>query len=262
MEVTKENIISLTDEQKSDLLIQLNKSGYDNYLLADIFNITVRDLIDYLKEINSYYKECNNPECSEGIQLYTEFSKRSAALDNLNPKCKTCVKEWDKQHYIETRVERLEHYRDNKEELSAQRFEWGLKNKDKISGYNSQYYNDNKEKITEYMLTRKDERRDAVRKHHQNNRAKMREYTRRYNLNKVQATPSWANLDKIQKIYQQAIDLEKQDGIKRHVHHEIPLHGVDENGVHVVCGLHIETNLQILTESENLKKGNKFNANR
>ena len=62
--------------------------------------------------------------------------------------------------------------------------------------------------------------------------------------------------------YQQAINLEKQDGIKRHVHHIIPLHGVDENGVHVVSGLHVETNLQILTESENLKKSNKFNANR
>ncbi|MFA7506993.1 MAG: hypothetical protein WCZ11_02020 [Bacilli bacterium] len=53
--------------------------------------------------------------------------------------------------------------------------------------------------------------------------------------------------------------MEKQDGIKRHVDHIIPLHGVNNYGEHVVCGLHIETNLQILTESENLKKHNKFN---
>ncbi len=260
MEITKEYIETLTDEQKSDFLIQLNKSGYDNYFLADLFGISINDLIGYLKEIDSYYKKCNNPECSKGIQKSSEFSKRSAAFDKLNPRCRTCVKEWDKQHYIETRAERLEHYHNNKEEFAARRFEWGLKNKEKISEYNSQYYGDNKEKIIEYMSGRKEERKQAVLKHHQNNRAQMREYTRRYNLNRIQATPSWANLDKIREIYQQAIDLEKQDGIKRHVDHIIPLHGVNEKGEHVVSGLHVETNLQILTESENLKKSNKFKA--
>jgi hypothetical protein len=61
---------------------------------------------------------------------------------------------------------------------------------------------------------------------------------------KLKATPSWANLDAIKLIYQCA------EGA--HVDHEVPLQG------ELVCGLHVEYNLQYLTPAENMAKGNKF----
>jgi len=57
-------------------------------------------------------------------------------------------------------------------------------------------------------------------------------------------------MDYIKHLYIQAKELEKLDGIKRHVDHIIPLQG------EYVCGLHIPQNLQILTANENCKKGN------
>jgi len=57
--------------------------------------------------------------------------------------------------------------------------------------------------------------------------------------------PKWADRKKIQEIY-----LNCPKGY--HVDHIIPLKGK------TVCGLHIETNLQYLTASENCKKHNKF----
>lgn len=68
-----------------------------------------------------------------------------------------------------------------------------------------------------------------------------------------QAVVSWGNQEKIREIYRESKRLEQLDGIKRHVDHIIPIQGKN------VCGLHIETNLQILTELENKRKGNSFN---
>lgn len=62
---------------------------------------------------------------------------------------------------------------------------------------------------------------------------------------KLQATPSWADSSKIKEIYKACPE-------GSHVDHEIPL-------THpLVCGLHVHQNLRILSASENLSKGNKF----
>jgi len=60
-----------------------------------------------------------------------------------------------------------------------------------------------------------------------------------------QATPKWANLDKIKEIY-----LLCPNGY--HVDHIIPLNN------EIVCGLHVENNLQYLLATDNLIKSNKF----
>ena len=60
----------------------------------------------------------------------------------------------------------------------------------------------------------------------------------------VSAIPKWANLNMIKEIYACCPE-------GSHVDHIIPLQG------ELVCGLHVENNLQYLTVDENLKKGNK-----
>lgn len=70
-----------------------------------------------------------------------------------------------------------------------------------------------------------------------------REKSARRRAHLLNATPPWANLEKIKQIY-----LNCPTGY--HVDHIFPLRGKNS------CGLHVENNLQYLTIEENLKKSN------
>lgn len=66
-----------------------------------------------------------------------------------------------------------------------------------------------------------------------------------------QATPSWNDMDKMAAWYELA-SLKAEDGTPREVDHIIPIKGK------LVCGLNVHNNLQILTKTENLRKGNRY----
>ncbi len=72
------------------------------------------------------------------------------------------------------------------------------------------------------------------------------------NARKRNATPKWADQDKMLAVYAEAARLTREIGVKHEVDHIIPLQG------RMVCGLHCEANLQILTESANRSKHNKL----
>lgn len=61
------------------------------------------------------------------------------------------------------------------------------------------------------------------------------------------ATPKWANLQEIERIYNEC-----PDGYT--VDHIVPITS------DVVCGLHVPCNLQYLTTSDNCRKSNKFST--
>lgn len=68
------------------------------------------------------------------------------------------------------------------------------------------------------------------------------------------ATPAWADMKAINSIYAEAKRLQDADGIQRHVDHEIPLkHSL-------VCGLHVQGNLRVLTAHDNMRKHNQFSC--
>ena len=118
------------------------------------------------------------------------------------------------------------YYYDNKEKLKVTNSKWRSRNKDKLQGQQREYYLRNKTKLDLYSLHRK--------------------------LYIKQATPKWANIEAIEHIYNSRDVLTESTGIEHHVDHIVPLRGK------LVCGLHCEDNLRVITKSENKKKSNKW----
>lgn len=75
---------------------------------------------------------------------------------------------------------------------------------------------------------------------------KLRERASKRRAIKAKAIPGWANLDEIKKIHL----LAREQGFE--VDHIVPLNS------RFVCGLHCESNLQLLPRIENIRKGNRW----
>ncbi len=71
---------------------------------------------------------------------------------------------------------------------------------------------------------------------------------------KLQSIPMWADQDSIKKFYIEARQKSLDTGKVWHVDHIYPLQS------DVVCGLHVETNLQVIPASANRAKSNKLIA--
>lgn len=120
---------------------------------------------------------------------------------------------------------------------------WHERNKDRHSEINRNWYENNKE---QHLTNSK--AWYAANKHRKLETTTARE------KRCVLATPIWADRELIKELYALAQKLTEQTGIPHEVDHVIPLQGRN------VSGLHVETNLQVITATENRRKSNKYDV--
>jgi 5-methylcytosine-specific restriction endonuclease McrA len=198
------------------------------------------------RERNKEYDRAHN------IRYYQANKERILAYKHAN---REKIAEAQKAYYQANREKVLAYKKAyaqaNKEKLTAYR----EANKEKMDAYNKEYYQVNKEKLAEYREANKERNTAYARDYCQANPGKINAHTSKRRAAKIQRTPNWLTLDDyhaIRSLYETAAALTKSTGIKHHVDHVIPLQGK------TVSGFHCPTNLQILTQSENCSKHNKF----
>ncbi len=169
------------------------------------------------------------------------FSIRKASKDGRALKCRQCDK-----NYRSSR---------GKEVYKKLRRESYERNQDKEKAKALTYYRDNRERCVrrhaEYKATTIEQQKEYRRL----TKAQIRARVVAYRAALSDRTPSWLTAEDfkaIEEIYILREKMQAETGVEYHVDHVIPLRG------RTVSGLHVPGNLQILTASDNLIKGNKY----
>ncbi|CAB4124572.1 hypothetical protein UFOVP53_12 [uncultured Caudovirales phage] len=177
-------------------------------------------------------KTCS--KCKENKQL-NEFNKDCGTKDGLKCSCRVCCKIEGKRVYSDN----LEKYRLR----SCTKYKTN-------PNYNKNWKKANPDKV-----------KKSYRIYSDNNPGKIRAKKSKRRAIKLNALPnnlSQVDIDKMKDIYVLAKELEKQDNIKRYVHHIVPLQEFNNLGI---FGLHVPWNLEILTKEEHLKRHEELKEN-
>lgn len=185
----------------------------------------------------------NTKKCTkcEAIKSFDQFAPYKKHKDGLYSYCRSCVKVLNKIYYLK-----------NVEKEKARTKLYALNHPEWVKSTSTTYHANNQDKERNYRQNNIAKILQNGARWRNNNPNKARAiYSKRRSV-KLQAMPKWANQQKIQEFYETADGLNMLTGIWHEVDHIVPLQSK------VVCGLHCEANLQILTMSENRTKSNKF----
>lgn len=189
-------------------------------------------------EENKSEKTCTGCNISKPV---SDFTKWRASKDGYKAHCRQCAS-----------AKRKKNYDANREVHNQRTRAYYAANKELFKRHKAAYMAANQEAIREYNS-----------KWMANNLSRIGAKNARRYAEKLQATPKWADPKKIQQFYDEARRLTLETGIQHEVDHVVPLKGPIAKsgpfkGERLVCGLHWEGNMQILTMVDNISKKNYF----
>lgn len=144
---------------------------------------------------------------------------------------------------------------DQREKDRIRNARYHLENKEKIAARKAAHRQANKASINAKQALWRQNNREIANSlsssWQRNNRSRVAANSARRRALRVKATPAWAEEFIISEAYELAALRTKTTGLEWQVDHIIPLKSK------LVCGLHCENNLRLITAKENFSKGNR-----
>jgi hypothetical protein len=175
-------------------------------------------------------------------------------------RCKACDAIHDRARYADPannrRARHLEYKKENATHIAQYRADYYEQNRDRWTNHEIGWRHSDRAKDYDRQYGARPEVREATkirgRKWRQNNKPRLVLKTLARKAKIARATPAWANQLAILAVYAEAERKTIETGIKHEVDHYYPLVS------RVVCGLHAEFNLRVITADENRRKANKM----
>lgn len=206
------------------------------------------------------------------------WNRHKLGVLGLNPVCKDCRKAQEAQRRAAPgHAEKQKRWREeHRERFLGAMASWKQRNHGYAISKDREYYAEHREECNaarrEYYQKHRGEHYRKAREWVEANRDKCREYARAYitryphlvlervrlrQAAKLKRSPRWLTVNhrkQMAELYRECRALCTETGVEHQVDHVVPLRG------RLVSGLHVPWNLQIITASENQKKGARFNA--
>lgn len=199
--------------------------------------------------------------CSIALPL-SQYNKCAATADGLHAWCRACQAAYNKSYSLKNaekrRTAKAAWYQANKPRHRARQKVWADKNREKQRAAVARWAREHPEQKREtnrvYAKGHRAERNAARDAYRRANLARdvIKVTTRK--MRKMRAMPGWANASRIRQMYERAQKLSRTTSVPWHVDHIVPLRNA------MVCGLHVEANLQVIPAVANMKKGNRWHS--
>lgn len=201
-------------------------------------------------------KRCT--KCKQVLEP-SAFNKNKAKHDGLATECRECCRAYGLKYYAENKEGFAAHnradYLAKSEDYKRRARAWEKANPEKKKELRAKYRaaDPDKANLQSRIDWEKhgDKRRARKKIYRQANPERGAAYCRNRQARKANAMPSWADRGLILQIYREARRLTAETGVKHHVDHIVPLAGK------MVCGLHVDYNLEAIPALENHRKSNK-----
>lgn len=163
-----------------------------------------------------------------------EFPKTNRNRSGIGSRCLVCTKEQRKQIGAT-------YYKNNIEKCHDSATKWRSNNKEAVAAIERTYRLNHPEQIKTKLANYAKNNSDKINANQARRKARL-----------LLAIPAWVNFDLVEEFYAEARYLSSTSPTEFHVDHIVPLQS------DIVCGLHWEGNLQVLSEFDNISKGNRF----